>query len=373
VAREKGGHLVSKSAAVVRERGFQVTVSLIPHRAAEKAGSEPLRRAIVVGTAVVLALMAAVGPADANTPPPGGAAFQTMTLSSSTAVPTVGTSVLTIQFDEGRTPAGNFFDIWACPDTTVAPVSGGIEGGCRPILFWIREATSNVESTPANRALKANELTMSWLIDFVDRPAYFVYDTDEYLDPDNGSPRVVGGLADDLEDVCVLEGTYIIVHDFLDPSGPHGLHSNFIGPLQVPGCTPALVSAPHPMELVCTPDPVVPGGTVTCVITQGDPSVDILWRASFGGSAFVERGVTLDADGRGTFTFVAPRTAQGQVISVELVEWLPAATVQVTEQVLPTRLPAGEGSGALPLGLALGALVLTGAAALRLRRAGAVS
>jgi hypothetical protein len=129
----------------------------------------------------------------------------------------------------------------------------------------------------------------------------------------------------------------------------------------------------HPMELMCTPDPVVPGGTVTCEITQGDPGIDILWRASFGGSAFVERGVTLDADGRGTFTFVAPLAARDQVITVELVEWSPSATVQVSGVPLPTRLPAGEGSGALPLGLAFGGLVLAGASVLRLRRAGAVS
>ena len=126
------------------------------------------------------------------------------------------------------------------------------------------------------------------------------------------------------------------------------------------------------MELECSPGPVVPGGTVTCVITRGDPGIDILWRASYN-PTIAERGVTLDADGRGTFSFVAPRGAQGQAISVELVEWSPTASVQVTGTPLPTRLPAGEGPLGVPLSLSLGALVLVGAGVLRLRRAGAMS
>jgi hypothetical protein len=136
---------------------------------------------------------------------------------------------------------------------------------------------------------------------------------------------------------------------------------------------PAPTGPGNSMALACTPDPVVPGGTVTCVITMGDPNIDILWRASFGGSAFFERGVTLDASGNGTFTFVAPIAAQGQSIMVELVEWDRSATVQVSGVPLPTRLPAGEGPLGVPSGLTLGALVLMGAAVLRLRRAGAVS
>jgi hypothetical protein len=139
-----------------------------------------------------------------------------------------------------------------------------------------------------------------------------------------------------------------------------------------PVSAPVVVNPTHPMRMACTPDPVVPGATVTCEITQGDPGIDILWRASYN-PVFAGQGVRLDEDGRGTFTFVAPRTAQGQVITVELVEWLPVATLQVSGVPLPTRLPAGEGPLGVPLGLALGALMLTGAAVLRLRRAGGVS
>jgi len=334
---------------------------------------EVARQAIVAGLAVVLGLVVAVGPAAADVPPPGGAAAQSMTLTSSTPVLTLGTSVLTVQFRDGFTPFGNSFDIWACPDTTIAPVDSVVntaeeKGDCIVITFWGRgEDVTNVAADATSRAVKENLLTMSWLIDVEERDAYFVYDTDAYLES-------VPGLEENFEDPCVAEGLYVIVHDYREDGGRNGKHSNFIGPLRIPGCASdeEEVTAAHPMELACTPDPVVPGGTVTCVITQGDPGIDILWRASYN-PVFAEQGVTLDEDGRGTFTFVAPRTAQGQAISVELVEWLPAATVQVSGVPLPTRLPAGEGSGALPLGLALGALVLTGAAALRLRRAGAVS
>jgi hypothetical protein len=118
--------------------------------------------------------------------------------------------------------------------------------------------------------------------------------------------------------------------------------------------------------LVCTPDPVVPGGTVTCQITGGDPGIDILWRASFNG-AFAEAGVTLDAEGRGTFTFVAPRSAAGQSVSVELVEWTRPLSVGVTAQALPGTLPAGEGSGGVPMLPLLLAGGLLAAAVWRLR------
>jgi hypothetical protein len=325
--------------------------------------SSVVRRAIVAGAAVLAAMLATSWSAEAQIPMPTGST-KSMTLTSSTAVPTVGESVLTVSFDNGQTPSGGFFDIWGCPTTDLAPVADNNEGDCFVILFWTRTGAVNTQADATTRAVKANVLTMSWLIDLEQSPAYFAYPTDPYT-------LAVPGIKDNFgEDFCDVEGTYVIIHDF-----GGGNHSNFVGPLRIPGCTPEtpkVVSTRHPMDLVCTPDPVVPGGTVTCEITQGDPGIDILWRASYN-PVFAEQGVTLDEDGRRTFTFVAPRTAQGEVIAVELVEWLPTAAVQVTEQVLPTRLPAGEGSGALPLSLALGGLVLTGAAVLRLRRAGAVS
>jgi hypothetical protein len=146
-----------------------------------------------------------------------------------------------------------------------------------------------------------------------------------------------------------------------------------VGSTRFGAATPTPAATRHPIELVCSPDPVAPGGTVTCEITGGDPNVDILWSASYN-PTFAVQGVTLDADGRATFTFVAPRPAQGQPITVELVEWDRTATVQVTGAALPVRVSAGEGQGALPLVLTLGSLVLlAGGAAMRLRRAGAAA
>jgi hypothetical protein len=118
--------------------------------------------------------------------------------------------------------------------------------------------------------------------------------------------------------------------------------------------------------LVCTPDPVAPGGTVTCEITGGPAVFEILWNASFNGT-FALAGVMLDADGRGTFTFVAPRAAAGQSLSVVLVDWTQPISVAVTGQALPRSLPAGEGNGGMPVPALLLMLGLTAGAVWRLR------
>ena len=123
----------------------------------------------------------------------------------------------------------------------------------------------------------------------------------------------------------------------------------------------------HPMQLACSPDPVSVGGTVTCQITGGDPSIDILWEASYG-TVFVRQGVTLDAEGRATFTFVAPAASRGLPIMVGLVEWNRTATVNVIGTAVPTRIAAGGGSGSVPFAPAAALLVLAAAAAIRLRR-----
>lgn len=139
----------------------------------------------------------------------------------------------------------------------------------------------------------------------------------------------------------------------------------------IPDLIPAIPAAALPPVLTCTPDPVVPAGLVTCEVTDGDPGIDILWNASFNG-VFAGQGVTLDDQGRGTFTFAAPRAAAGQSLSVVLVEWTSPISVGVSGQALPGSLPAGEGSGgvpALPLILALG---LLGTAVWRLRGGAAI-
>jgi hypothetical protein len=129
----------------------------------------------------------------------------------------------------------------------------------------------------------------------------------------------------------------------------------------------------NPMQLSCSPDPVQVGAVVTCEITRGDPGIDILWRASYN-PAFASRGVKLDGQGRGTFTFVVPVGARGLPVTVELVEWNRSAVVNVSGGPIPSSVPAGTGQSSRTFALALGALaLLSGAGALRVRRAGAVT
>jgi hypothetical protein len=131
-------------------------------------------------------------------------------------------------------------------------------------------------------------------------------------------------------------------------------------------------ATPSPIALSCSPDRVVAGGAVTCLVTGGDPNVEILWRASYN-PAFAGQGVRLDAEGNGSFSFVAPAAALGLPLTVELVEWDRTAVVTVGGPV-PASVPAGEGQGGLPLGVTLGGLLaLAGALRLRLHRVGSVA
>jgi hypothetical protein len=134
-------------------------------------------------------------------------------------------------------------------------------------------------------------------------------------------------------------------------------------------CVPVSRTSAPPVStlaLTCEPGSVPPGALVTCTVTGGDPSIDILWRAS-ASPAFAGQGVTLDANGSGTFSFRVPTSMAPGTVLVELVEWDRAATVMVTGSVLPSRIPAGEG---VPAGrVVLLGLGLLGVAALIGRRA----
>ena len=122
------------------------------------------------------------------------------------------------------------------------------------------------------------------------------------------------------------------------------------------------------LALVCTPDPVVAGGLVTCEVTGGDPGIDILWEADLDG-VFASTGVTLDESGNGRFTFTAPPGSTGRSISVRLVDWGVETAVGVAGEVLPTRLPAGGGPQGPAPALLVGGLVLLVAALMgRIRR-----
>jgi hypothetical protein len=129
---------------------------------------------------------------------------------------------------------------------------------------------------------------------------------------------------------------------------------------------PAAISGPT-IGLSCAPSTVSVGMTVSCTVSSGDPGIEILWRAAYN-PVFAEAGVMLDAAGSGTFTFVVPRAALGQEVTVELVEWLAPVSLGVAGVSVPAAVRAGEGPAPL-MPLTAGPLLLLAlAGALVLRR-----
>jgi hypothetical protein len=107
------------------------------------------------------------------------------------------------------------------------------------------------------------------------------------------------------------------------------------------------------------------GAPVTCTVSGGDPGIDILWRAAYN-PVIAKQGVTLDANGSGVFSFVVPAAAVGEVITVELVEWLAPVSLGTADGPTPASVPTG--SGPVPVWPVL-LLALAGGLALR-RRSG---
>ena len=107
---------------------------------------------------------------------------------------------------------------------------------------------------------------------------------------------------------------------------------------------PSVVPTPSPLpvSVSCDPSPAVAGGLVTCTVTGGDPGIDVLWRAAYN-PAFAEAGVTLDPTGSGEFSFVVPAEALGEVVTVELVEWLAPVSLGVASGPVPSSVPSGGG------------------------------
>lgn len=138
--------------------------------------------------------------------------------------------------------------------------------------------------------------------------------------------------------------------------------------LDCTGSTSTVAAAPvSRLGLSCEPTVASVGQRVTCEVTGGDPNATILWSAS-ASPAFAGQGVTLDADGGGSFVFVVPASARGRAITVELVEWDRSALVQVAgAAIVPSSVPAGEGSGP-QRGLLLVGVALLSAAGVRSRR-----
>jgi hypothetical protein len=128
------------------------------------------------------------------------------------------------------------------------------------------------------------------------------------------------------------------------------------------GSTSSPVPAAPMVALACAQSSASVGATVTCSVTGGEPGIDILWRASYN-PVFAAAGVTLDADGNGTFSFVIPAAARGQEVMVELVEWTAPMSLGVTVGgPVPTTVPAGQGRGAPagPLAVAVGLALVAG-------------
>jgi hypothetical protein len=84
------------------------------------------------------------------------------------------------------------------------------------------------------------------------------------------------------------------------------------------------------------------GSRITCTVTGGEPGIGILWRAAYN-PPFAGEGVTLDADGIGTFSFTVPAAALGQVVTVELVDWLAPISLGVAGGPVPSSVPSGGG------------------------------
>jgi hypothetical protein len=138
--------------------------------------------------------------------------------------------------------------------------------------------------------------------------------------------------------------------------------------LDCTGSTSTVAAPVSSLALACEPTVVTVGQRVTCEVTGGDPNVTILWSAS-ASPAFAGQGVTLDADGRGSFSFVVPSSARGRAVTIELVDWGRSALVQVAgTAIVPSSVPAGEGSGP-QRGLLLAGVALLSAAVARSRRA----
>jgi len=96
------------------------------------------------------------------------------------------------------------------------------------------------------------------------------------------------------------------------------------------------------LKVACDAPPAQVGESITCTVTGGEPGTDIMWRARFN-PVFAEAGVTLDASGAGTFSFIVPTAALGQELTVELVEWIAPVSLGVVGVPVPSSVPSGEG------------------------------
>ena len=106
---------------------------------------------------------------------------------------------------------------------------------------------------------------------------------------------------------------------------------------------PVVIATSDPsLVLSCVPALPIAGGSSTCTVVGGDPSIEILWRAAYN-PVFAGGGVALDAAGTGTFSFEVPAAALGEDLTVELVGWAAPVSLGVVRGPIPTSVPSGGG------------------------------
>ena len=147
-------------------------------------------------------------------------ATQTMTL---TGAAQMG-EPMTISFNNGETPVGDYYDIWMCPNTDVKPVDGAETGECVAVTFWNRALVANYNQ-------QTSALTMTWSLADIPVPGRVSVGGDNYLD-DGGDPILIDPPTDGEGGWCQYEGWYLIVNDY-----DGGAHSNFSDALSATGCS----------------------------------------------------------------------------------------------------------------------------------------
>jgi hypothetical protein len=129
------------------------------------------------------------------------------------------------------------------------------------------------------------------------------------------------------------------------------------------------IEPPAPSSTVavsCAPAALQVGELVTCTVSGGDPGIDILWQAAYN-PVFATAGVTLDAAGVGTFSFLIPAAAAGGELTVELVDWIEPVSLGVVGLLSPTSVRAGEGPAG-PVGHSVFGLLAAVGAVVAVRR-----
>ncbi len=148
-----------------------------------------------------------------------------------TGTPQLGQS-MTVAFKAGQDPAGDYFDIWMCPNKDVLPVDQASFGDCVTPTFWNRGL---VNGYPGGNP-QTTALSMKWLLADEDVPGLNPSNDQPYLD-NSSQPIVVGAPSLDEGGWCAFEGWYLLINDF-DSSNMVGYgHSNWSEPFSAIGCS----------------------------------------------------------------------------------------------------------------------------------------